>query len=259
MALGLMFWHFTAFSGGSCIIPRGLELAPFSLAATGAGTDKLLRLNSRAFTSCESRHTHLSHSRETHCTLGVMAGDIPKVNFFLRHLNWCGLRGLEFSFLSNIPPANPGLSWSPRSPAYSWLALPSSPEPHLSASHCHHDNPLEARQEVATWTSLWKAVWQSPSLTPSFLCSLLTAICCLFKALAAFWTVCIANSTCLFSSLPPPPSPRTERFGAVLGFFAVKAASFTAKMMTQKVPLFLWSFWWLLLVYARVRVHVLHK
>lgn len=204
-----MFWHFTAFSGGSCIIPRGLELAPFSLAATGAGTDKLLRLNSRAFTSCESRHTHLSHTRETHCTLGVMAGDIPKVNFFFRHLNWCGLRGLEFSFLSNIPPANPGLSWSPRSPAYSWLALPSSPEPHLSASHCHHDNPLEARQEVATWTSLWKAVWQSPSLTPSFLCSLLTAICCLFKALAAFWTVCIANSICLFSSLPPPPKGST--------------------------------------------------
>lgn len=105
-----------------------------------------------------------------------------KYIFFLRHLNWCGLKGLEFSFFSNIPPANPGLSWSPRSPACSWLALPSSPEPHLSASHCHHDNPLEARQEVATWTSLWKAVWQSPSLTPSFLCSLLTAICCLFKA-----------------------------------------------------------------------------
>lgn len=46
----------------------------------------------------------------------------------------------------------------------------------------------------------------------------------------------------LFSAPPP------ERFDAVLGFFAVKAASFTAKMMTQKVPLFLWSFWWLLLV-----------
>lgn len=89
---------------------------------------------------------------------------------------------------------------------------------------------------------LWKAVWQSPSLTPSFLCSLLTAICCLFKALAAFEPS--ASQTPFVYSLLCPP----ERFDAVLGFFAAKAASFTAKMMTQKVPLFLWSFWWLLLV-----------
>lgn len=32
-----------------------------------------------------------------------------------------------------------------------------------SASHCRHDNPLEAWQEVVTWTHLWKG-----SLTVSF-------------------------------------------------------------------------------------------
>lgn len=35
--------------------------------------------------------------------------------------------------------------------------IPCCSHPASTASHCHHDNPLEAWQEVATWTYLWKA------------------------------------------------------------------------------------------------------
>lgn len=41
--------------------------------------------------------------------------------------------------------------------------IPCYSHPASTASHCRHDNPLEAWQEVATWTHLWKA-----SLTVSF-------------------------------------------------------------------------------------------
>lgn len=215
----------------------------FSLAATGAGTDKLLRLNSRAFTSCESWHTHLSHSRETHSTLGVVAGDIPKVHFFLATLKLVWTQRFGVFVFFQISHQRIQVFLDHRDPLHIADLLSHHPLSHIWVpATVTMTTPLKLDRR---WLHGPACEKQSDSLLlsllPFFAPSLLRFVAYLKPSQLLNRLHRKLHLFILFSALP-------ERFDAVLGFFAVKAASFTAKMMTQKVPLFLWSFWWLLLV-----------
>lgn len=87
-----------------------------------------------------------------------------------------------------VTPSFPIIPWATSKAT----GIPCSTLPVSTASRSHHDNPLEARQEVATQTCLWKASLTDPlSLSPSFFSSsprslLLPLICCFIQISPSF-------------------------------------------------------------------------